>query len=104
MSFRRPLAWTKEQWFRRPGRGCFFCAGERAADAAGAGPTDAAGWRMRRMRIYKKNDIRTFLNQDAKCRRCGIEKKWIIAPKTASEGCETKRKTRLIYDRQVASV
>ena len=77
---------------------------ERAADAAGAGPTDAVGWRMRgrrmrRVRIYKKNDIRTFLNQDAKCQRCGIEKKWIIAPKNASEGCEIKRKTRLIYDR-----
>ena len=93
MSFRRPLARTKEQWFRRPGRGCFFCAGERAADAAGAGPADAAGADL------QKNDIRTFLNQDAKCRRCGIENKWIIAPKTASEGCEIKRKTRLIYDR-----
>ena len=57
------------------------------------------GRRMRRVRIYKKNDIRTFLNQDAKCQRCGIEKKWIIAPKNASEGCEIKRKTRLIYDR-----
>ena len=93
MSFRGPLAWTKEQWFRRLGGGCFFCAGERAADAAGAGPADAAGADL------QKNDIRTFLNQDAKCRRCGIENKWIIAPKTASEGCEIKRKTRLIYDR-----
>ena len=108
MSFRRPLARTKEQWFRRPGRGCFFCAGERQTrqtrrsvrDRSSAGVRcGVRGRSTARVRIYEKNDIRTFLNQDAKCRRCGIENKWIIAPKTASEGCETKRKTRLIYDR-----
>ncbi|WP_276628277.1 hypothetical protein, partial [Eubacterium pyruvativorans] len=59
---------TKEQWFRRPGGGCFFCAGERAAGAGsvvsggavrgrrmrrmrrvGAGPTDAAGADLQKM-------------------------------------------------------
>lgn len=84
------------------GPGLLFLCRRAGGGCAGAGPADAAGWCGADGCGgcgFTKNDIRTFLNQDAKCRRCEIENKWIIAPKTASEGCEIKRKTRLIYDR-----